>query len=69
MQGTNAVRIEYAPNGGQFKTIDFLTNMPGSIQISPAQANQPESGQLRAFFIKKNEEFGNYSPNYPVVLA
>jgi hypothetical protein len=43
--------------------------MPGSIQISPAQANQPESGQFRAIFIKKNEEFGNYSPNYPVVLA
>ena len=69
MKGMNAVRIEYAPNGGQFKTVGFLTNTPGSVQITPAQPNQPETGQIRAIFIKKNEEFGNYSPSYPVVLA
>jgi hypothetical protein len=69
MQGMGGLRVEYAPSGGQFKTVAFLTNMPGSIQITPAQTSQPELGQVRAVFIKKNEEFGNYSPNYPVVLA
>jgi hypothetical protein len=66
MQGMSGLRIEYAPKGGEFRTVGFLTNTPGSVQIT---TTQPEAGQLRAIFIKKNEDYGNYSDNYPVVLA
>lgn len=69
MQGADALRVEYAPNGGDFAPIAFLTNTPGSFQITPANPNQPESGVIRAVYIKKNEEYGNYSANYPVTVS
>jgi len=69
MQGADALRVEYARNGGDFAPIAFLTNTPGSFQITPAQPNQPESGVIRAVYIKKNSEYGNYSANYPVTVS
>jgi hypothetical protein len=58
-----------APNGGDFAPVAFLTNTPGSFQITPANPNQPESGVIRAVYIKKNAEYGNYSANYPVTVS
>lgn len=69
MQGMDAMRIEYAPKGGSFRTVAFLTNTPGGFQVSPATPGEPESGHIRAVYIKKNEEFGNFSPDYPVTLS
>lgn len=69
MQGMDAMRVEYAPKGGQFRTVAFLTNTPGGFSISPATPGQPESGHIRAVYIKKNEEFGNFSADYPVTLS
>lgn len=69
MQGMDALRVEYAPKGGQFATVAFLTNTPGGFQITPANPNQPESGHIRAVFIRRNEEIGNYSADYPVTLS
>lgn len=69
MQGMDALRIEYAPKGGTFSTIAFLTNTPGGFQITPTAPNQAETGVIRAVFIKKNVEFGNFSPNYPVTVS
>lgn len=69
MQGMDALRVEYAPRGGQFSTIAFLTKTPGGFQITPTVVNQPETGMIRAVFIKKNEDYGNFSPNYPVTVS
>jgi len=69
MQGMDAMRVEYAPKGGNFTTVAFLTNTPGGFQITPANPNQPEMGHIRAVFIKKNAEFGNYSADYPVTVS
>lgn len=69
MQGADALRVEYAPSGGNFAPIAFLTNTPGSFQITPANPSQPESGLIRAVYIKKNTEYGNYSANYPVTVS
>lgn len=69
MQGADALRVEYAPSGGNFATIAFLTNTPGTFQITPAEPNQPETGTIRAVYIKKNAEYGNYSANYPVTVS
>ncbi len=69
MQGMDALRVEYAPKGGAFKTVAFLTNTPGGFQITPLAAGQPETGHIRAVFIKKDAEFGNYSADYPVTLS
>jgi hypothetical protein len=69
MQGMDAMRVEYAPKGGNFTTVAFFTNTPGGFQITPANPNQPESGQIRAVFVKKNKDFGNYSAVHPVTLS
>lgn len=70
MQGMDALKVEYSRDGGEhFQTVAFLTNTPGGFQINPATPNQPEKGVIRAVFIKKNEEFGNYSANYPVTVS
>ncbi len=69
MQGFDAMRVEYAPKGGNFAPVAFLTNTPGGFSITPAVANQPETGHIRAIYIKKNAEYGNYSADYPVTLA
>ena len=69
MQGMDALRVEYSRNGEDFKTVAFLTTTPGGFTISPANPNQPEKGLLRAVYIRKNEEIGNYSPIFPVTLV
>lgn len=69
MQGMDALKVEYAPKGGNFATVAFLTNTPGGFQITPATPGEPETGHIRAVFIKKNEVFGNYSADYPVTLS
>ena len=69
MQGMDALRVEYQPVGGKFATVAFLTKTPGGFQITPTNPNQPENGFIRAVFIKKNEEYGSFSPNYPVTIS
>ena len=66
MQGFDAMRVEYAPKGGEFAPVAFLTNTPATVQIS---GNLPQTGHIRTVYIRKNEDFGNYSADYPVVLG
>lgn len=70
MQGMDALRVEYSRDGGaNFTTVAFLTNTPGGFQVTPQNPNQPEKGVVRAIYIKRNEEIGRYSANYPVTLS
>jgi hypothetical protein len=65
----DALRVEYAPKGGNFSTVAFLTTTPGGFQITPGTPGQPEKGHIRAVYIKKNEVYGNYSADYPVTVS
>ena len=70
MQGMDALRVEYSRDGGEnFQTVAFLTATPGGFQIAPANPNQPEKGVIRAVYIKRNEEIGNFSASYPVTVS
>lgn len=69
MQGMDGLRVEYARKGGNFAPVAFLTNTPGGFSVTPAVPGEPESGHIRAVFIKKNQEFGNYSADYPVTVS
>lgn len=70
MQGNDALRVEYQRNGGTGWSIAaFLTKMPGTFTIAPHTPGQPETGRIRAIFIKKNADYGNTSPEYPVTLS
>ena len=70
MQGMDAMRVEYQRKGASIWSIAaFVTKLPAEFTITPATPGDPESGHIRAIFIKKNEEFGNFSPDYPVTVA
>ena len=69
MQGMDAMRVEYAPQGGAFRTVAFLTNTPASFNIAPADPNKPETGRVRAVYVRKNSDFGTFSPEYPVTIS
>lgn len=61
----------YFPRSVYFVENSFLFV---SIKISretivPAVPGEPETGHVRAVFMKKNAEYGNYSADYPVTLA
>jgi hypothetical protein len=40
-----------------------------SFTIAPNTPGEPEAGLSQAVFIKKNADFGNTSPEYPVTLS
>lgn len=69
MQGMDALRVEYSRDGSAFRTVAFLTTTPGGFQITPENPNQPEKGFLRAVYINKNDQVGNFSAIYPVTLV
>lgn len=70
LQGYDAIRFEYQRQGtSNWAIVGFATKMPTSITITPATPGQPENGQIRAIFIEKNAEFGNFSPNYPITIS
>ena len=70
MQSMSGLRIQYKRQGGSgWATVGFLTNLPGSFEITPFAPGQSEMGNLRAIFIKKNVDFGDFSPEYPVTLS
>ena len=45
------------------------TKTPGGFTITPATPGAAEAGHIRGVFIKKNEEYGNYSADYPVTVS
>lgn len=70
MAGFDAMRVEYVRNGSTTWNIAaFLTKLPGEFHIAPATPGQPEAGRIRGVYIKKNEQFGNFSPEYAVTLS
>lgn len=68
LQGTDAVRVQYSRDGVTFSDVGFLTNTPGTVTIQPAQAGKPEMGHIRTVFVRKNQNYGNFSPDYPVTI-
>ena len=70
LQGTDAIRIEYKRNGAAAWAIaGFLTKLPGSVTITPNTPGEPEVGNIRGRFVKKNADVGNSSPQYSVTLS
>lgn len=70
MQGYSQLRLEWRRAGtANWVLITFVSNLPAEITIAPSAAGQPENGELRGIFVQKNQEFGNYSPSYPVTIS
>lgn len=69
MQGFDGMRVEYRRKGGDWENAAFLTNTPAGFQVTPAVPGGAEAGHVRAVFIKKNEDYGLWSPDYPVTVS
>lgn len=69
MQGMPVMRVEYAPKGQTYSSVAIVTNLPATFAVPKVNPNTPELGTIRTIFVKKNADFGNYSPNYDVTLA
>ncbi|MBL8182459.1 MAG: hypothetical protein JNL64_12705, partial [Blastocatellia bacterium] len=63
------MRVEYRRKGGDWENAAFLTNTPAGFQVTPAVPGGAEAGHVRAVFIKKNEDYGLWSPDYPVTVS
>jgi hypothetical protein len=69
MEGMTAVQVEYRRNGEEkYEKVAFLTNLPETIYVEPRVMGVPESGYMRAVFIKKNKSVGEYSKMASVTL-
>lgn len=68
LQGTDAVRIEKKAGEGEFTTAAFLTLTPGHFTLTTTTPGAVERVALRAIFIRKNKDYGNFSPTYNVVV-
>lgn len=70
MLGMDAIRIEYQRKGSDVWTMAaFLTKLPGEFAITPQTPGTPESGRIRAVYIKNSDTFGQYSPEYSVTVS
>jgi hypothetical protein len=68
-RGMDAIQIEYKPNGGEWTVLKILMKLPADLVITPQTLGLPESGHIRAIFLKDNEPIGSYSPEYAVTLS
>ena len=70
MMGMDAIRIDYQRNGTtSWALAAFFTKLPGEFAVSPATASQPEQGRIRGVYIKASEQFGQFSPEYPITVS
>ncbi|HEX8734842.1 MAG TPA: hypothetical protein VF721_05920 [Pyrinomonadaceae bacterium] len=70
LHGMDAMRFDYQRKGASAWTpVAFLTKLPAEFAITPETAGEPETGVIRAVLIEKNEEVGNFSPQYPVTIS
>ena len=68
LQGMDAARIEYAPDGEDFRTVAFITRTPGGFYIAPQTPGRSEVGMIRSILIKNSRTIGIYSKMHTIVL-
>lgn len=69
LQGMKMIRVEYWAKGAGTPQTDKFDKLPAVMTVSPKTAGEPETGHLRAYLLKDNQEIGQPSPDYPVTLS
>lgn len=70
MKGFNAMRVEYRKKGNSaWQHVAFMTKLPGDFKMTPAAPGEPESGEIGARFIDKNQDVGEFSPSYSITVS
>lgn len=67
--GLTALRVEFRHKGGNWQLAAFLTKSPGVFNIVPQTPGEAEQIEIRAIGVENNENTGNYTPTYTVVIA
>jgi hypothetical protein len=68
-KGMTAFRVEWRPKGAEkWQVVAFLTKLPETFYIEPAVPGVPETGQIRAWFIKDNKTVGDPSNSAIVTI-
>ena len=66
--GLDALRVEFRHKGGNWQLAAILTSSPGVFNVIPNEPGSAEQIEIRAIFIEKNQNFGNYSPIYTAII-
>lgn len=66
--GLDALRLEYRHKGGDWQYAATLTSNPGIFNIRPQVEGKAEQIEIRAVYIEKNEQYGNFSPSYTAII-
>jgi hypothetical protein len=68
-QGMDAVRFEIRHKGGNWIQSAFLLTSPGTFAVAPATPGTSEQIEVRAIFVEKNSDFGNFSDIVTAFIA
>jgi hypothetical protein len=69
MKKNPQIRIEWRAKGSDnWVLLTFLTNLPAEVIVTPGTPGEPQSGHIRAVFYRKNQEYGVFSPDYPLTV-
>ncbi len=70
MQGFKTANFYYQRKGGETSVfVGYLGSLPAELTIAPAQAGVPEVGFIKAIFVDKNTEVGQFSTSTEVTLS
>lgn len=68
-KGNDALKLQFRHAGGDWKSAGFLVASPGTFAIAPSVAGTAEQIEIRAIYILKNNEVGNYSDAKSAFIA
>ncbi len=58
LQGMKMIRVEYWAKGASVPQTDKFDKMPAVMTVTPKTPGEPETGHLRAFLLKDNQNVG-----------
>jgi hypothetical protein len=68
-KGTDALKFQFRNKGGAWQNASVLLSSPGTIRIPPQEPGVAQQIELRAIFMRKNSEIGNYSDAKTAFIA
>lgn len=67
--GMDALKFQFRYKGGDWQSAGFLVTSPGVLSIPPSTPGIGEQIEVRAVYIRKNDEVGNYSDAKSAFIA
>ena len=68
-KGMDALRFEVRHNGGSWLKSAYLLSSPGTFAVAPAAPGTSEQIEVRAVFVEKNSDVGNFSDIVTAFIA